>query len=102
MKNINKFISNVNTDEFTNNTQRVFFHLLAAKGEWVSGKKLNSIIRSASRRARELRQPEFGNFKIQCKRASEIGMDGDANTFYYRLVPKSVSVTRAKKLLGMK
>ena len=102
MKNFNKIISQVDTKKLTNNTQRLFFHLLAANGEWVSSKKLNSMMRSVSQRISELRDPNFGGFSVQCKRATEIGLDGDRNTFYYRLVPRSVTVKKAKSLLRIK
>src|SRR3989304_9208451 len=92
IKTVSGLVEDINRRKFTNNMQRVLFTLLKANGGWVKGSSLR--VPSASSRIRDLRKPEFGNFDIQCEPAMNLGLRGNHHTFYYRLNPRSITLSK--------
>ena len=86
---IYKKLRTIKTDKLTNNTQKAALRLLSAQGKWLSQPDLARTVRSASARVRDLRKPQFGSFRVDCKRAGELKKRGDA--FYYRINPNTVT-----------
>lgn len=73
----------------TSNTQRAALRLLAANGQWVTRSQLR--IPSAAARIRDLRKQEYGGFRVECKRARDLGRNTASNVFCYRIVPGTVN-----------
>ena len=67
-ESLRRYVGRLNTRRFTNNVQKVLFQLLVdTDGEgWVSTRNFRT--RSADSRIRDLRKPEYGAFKVHCRR----------------------------------
>lgn len=61
--------------------ERCLRRLLAARGAKIPTSDFAGISKSAERRVRELRDPEHGNWKVQCERV------GETRTFVYWIDP---------------
>ena len=97
-----KVVNRVNRRKLANNVQRVLLSLVTAnKDGWVPRTSLR--IPSVGARIRDLRKPEFGGFEVECKSANDLNRNGrNAQTrrqTFYRIVPRSVTVTRLSKAL---
>jgi hypothetical protein len=86
---IKKKLRTIKTDNLTNNTQKAAWRLLSAQGKWLSQPDLARTVKSASARVRDLRKAQFGSFRVDCKRASELKKRGDS--FFYRINPNNVT-----------
>lgn len=108
---VKTFVNKLDRRNFTNNTQRVLYTLLRAavdnKGVskfkslgtgWLSVKDLR--VPSAASRVRDLRLNKFGGFVVACLSAVEVGLPGDANTFYYSVDTRDLTVSRLRKVFG--
>jgi hypothetical protein len=85
---MSKTINQIKRTDITNNTQRAAMKLLTADGQWVSRGQLNRIP-SATARVRDLRKPEYGAFKVDCKSSDELGKKLSKRTYYYRIARAS-------------
>ena len=99
MHNVKQFLTRVNSNGFRNNTQKVLFRLLEANGRWILGSDLNRSIPSATSRARDLRKPEFGSFKVECRSARELHRAGGVTKFFYRIQPREITVRQVASIL---
>lgn len=90
------YVDSLDPRKFTNNTQRVLFQLLKAGNEgWVSRGSIR--VPSATARIRDLRTASFGSFEVDCRSSQEL-RNVRGGTFYYRLSPRSVNVTRLRQV----
>lgn len=92
-------VSNINRRHLTSNTQKVAYKLLTARG-WVSRSELERHVPNATARARDLRKPQFGGFTVECAPAAVLGKRGDANSYFYRIPPKTVTKSKVQAIFG--
>ncbi len=106
MRTANKYASSVvrkvDRRRLANNVQRVLFSLIKAeKDGWIPRTALR--IPSVGARIRDLRKSEFGGFEVECKTPSDLNRCGRSvktnRQTFYRIVPRSVTVTRLSKAL---
>jgi len=97
INNARDIIRSIDRRQCSNNTQRVLYSMLTARDEWVPLSQIR--VESAAARLRDLRKPEFGNFKIECSTASQLGKTGvNGRKTFYRLVPSSVTPAKVKQV----
>lgn len=97
---LKQVIKGVSRTNLTNNTQRVAYKLLGAEGQWLSRTQIaGKGITSVAARIRDLRKPQFGNFKVECKSAGELGKrSSKRGVYYYRINPTTVSKKQVTKV----
>lgn len=96
-KQVQTLIKKVDRSRCSNNTQRALLALLTAKTEWVA---LNTVrVPSAAARIRDLRKSDFGSFKVEVRRGTEMPTKTSANRTFYRIDPASVTVQRVRRVL---
>lgn len=88
-------IDRVDTRNLNNNTQRVLLQMIRG-GEWVERTALK--VTNPSSRIRDLRTPQFGGFRIECRSARDLGKGTESNRTFYRLDPKTVTVARLNRI----
>lgn len=106
MRTANEHASNmvnkINRRRLANNVQRVLMSLVrAGKDGWVSRTSLR--VPSVGARIRDLRKLEFGGFDVECRSANDLNkIAKSAQTrrqTFYRIVPRSVTVSRLNRVL---
>jgi len=99
---VSNVVSGVNRRKLVNNVQRVFLSLVSAQNDgWVPRTSLK--VPSVGARIRDLRKQEFGGFTIECCSANELSKVSrsvkTSRQTFYRIVPRSVTVSRVGKVL---
>lgn len=95
-------VSNVSRRSLTNNTQRVLLSLVnpTNKDGWVARTALR--IPSVGARIRDLRKDEFGGFQVECVSATDLNKKNVSTVTtrqtFYRIVPRTVTVTALNKV----
>ena len=101
-RHASKVVNKINRRKLANNVQRVLISLVKAGNDgWVPRTSLR--IPSVGARIRDLRKPEFGGFEVECKSANDLNKNSrsvqTSRQTFYRIVPRSVTVTRLSKAL---
>jgi hypothetical protein len=101
-KHASKVVNKINRRKLANNVQRVLLSLVTAGNDgWVPRTSLR--IPSVGARIRDLRKPEFGGFEVECKSANDLNKTSRSvqtrRQTFYRIVPRSVTVTRLTRAL---
>jgi hypothetical protein len=100
-QSVRNFVGNLNKKTFTNNVQRVLYHLLTAEGDWVRLDRTN--IPSSEARARDLRKSQYGEFNIFCRSANDlhvVGATPTCKTHYYKLGQRNLTIGKLKTVFG--
>lgn len=100
MSQIKSVISSISRSQVKNNTQRVALRLLAADGQWVPRHKLTRVP-SATARIRDLRKERYGSFQVECASSDELSRKTSKKTYYYRIVPSSVTAEQVRSLFAI-
>lgn len=98
---ISDYISNVNRRALSTYNQKALYSLVKNMRDgngWVSSRNLKSS--TGEVRVRELRKEKFGAFEVECVSASELGKSAKPGTFFYRIVPRSVTLTKLRDIFG--
>jgi hypothetical protein len=97
---LKRVVNNVKRTSLTNNTQRVAHKLLSAEGQWLSRSQIaGKGITSVAARIRDLRKNQFGNFRVDCKSATQLGRRASKRgVFYYRINPSTVTKKQVTKV----
>jgi hypothetical protein len=100
---IKKAIKNISRNKLTSNTQRVALKLLSADGKWLSrGDIAGKSITSVAARIRDLRKKQFGNFRVDCRSAGQLGKRATKKgSFYYRIPPRTVTTKQVSKVFRL-
>jgi hypothetical protein len=88
-ESLKRYVRSVNTRRFTNNVQKVLFQLLVDTDDgegWVRTRNLK--VKSADSRVRDLRKPEYGSFRVNCRREN-----GQTS---YRLTLRDLTVSKLR------
>ena len=87
-ESLKRYVQRLNSRKFTNNVQRVLYRLLVDSEEngWVPTRSLR--VSCADSRVRDLRKPEYGAFRVQCRR--------DKGVTSYRLTVRDLTVARLR------
>lgn len=105
-QSVSKMISNIDRTKLTNNTQKVLLSLLrqTSNDGWIP--RTTFKVSSATARIRDLRQSDFGSFKVNCMSAVEfkvaypkrrVSSAVTTQQTFYKINTSSVTVPRLKK-----
>ena len=101
-KHASSVVERINRRRLANNVQRVLLSLVkAGRDGWVPRTSLK--IPSVGARIRDLRKSEFGGFEVECRSANDLNKSSKSvqtrRQTFYRIVPRSVTVTSLSKAL---